>query len=321
MLLNNHLFAIGPRRELSVDGVCGPHSIDAIQAYQRYASRVNSADGLIYPRNQTMRRLLEHATIVHTHLVKQVHLMQKLQSSRAGHVANVDQVALLPKPLAATLHTPEAHVAAGTGQAGHKYTDSPLEIPRSGTLVDPLQLPGLLQKAWPQLTVAGARLITAQYMGETTGGKSCWNYNLGNVKCADPKTHLHQYLPGTWEYWSAEMVRSKVASDKNARYATPAEIKAKVGTESGGKKVIFFKPPDLFCCFLAYHSLAEGVDDWTNFYKRKAKKHPELLGGINKGDYVMFTKVLCKDGYYSQDEAKYVSSMKKQKEYLDRILK
>ncbi len=130
--------------------------MNAIEAYQRYASHTEYADGVLYPHSQAVRRLLEHATVMHTQLVntqlvKEVQATQKMQSPSTGPVANVDQVVPLPKPLAATLHTPETHVAAGAKQTGHKYTDSGLEIPKAGTIVNPLLLPDLLQNPGPNL--------------------------------------------------------------------------------------------------------------------------------------------------------------------------
>ena len=193
---------------------------------------------------------------------------------------------------------------------------------KTKTQVNPLLLPDLLAKAWPGLNADGARLITAQYMGETTGGKSCWNYNLGNMKCSAKgrTSHLHQYFAGTWEYWSTSVAASEVKFNKNARYATAAEITAKVGKESGGKKVVFYKPPDIQCCFLAYKALADAVVEWTDLYKHMAKQFPDLLGQLNKSDYAAFAKVLKKKGYYTADETKYAANMEKQKQYLDRTL-
>ncbi len=198
-----------------------------------------------------------------------------------------------------------------------------MELPRTGTKIDPLTLPNLLRKAWPELNATGARLITAQYMGETTGGKSCWNYNLGNVKCTKEKrnSHLHQYLLGTWEYWSASVAANAVNNNTNARYATATEIAKKVGHESGGRRVVFFKPPDIECCFLAYKSLGDGVIEWTDHYKRMASRNPGLLDQLNKGDSAAFAKALHKAGYFSQDESDYASSMKQQLDYLNGALK
>ncbi len=281
------------------------------------------ADGLIHPGCMTIRDLLEISSVKKRSLIREVHAIQKFRSSRSYPVANVDDLAPLPRKLHEALKTPEAHVAS-SGQTGHRYTDRPLEVPRAGTKVDPLTLPDLLQKAWPELNTDGARVLTAQYMGETTGGKTCWNYNLGNVKCmseAKRKSHLHQYLPGTWEYWPAGRVKKTVQNDKNSRYATPSEIVAKVIKESDGKKVIFFKPPDLECCFLAFKFLGDAVVEWTNLYKRTAQHHLDFLNKLNKGDCAGCARILKGDHYYSQNEAAYAKAMTANKQYFDRNLK
>jgi hypothetical protein len=320
MLLNNHS-ATGSRSKLSVDGVCGPLTEEAILAYQHHAVQMVHPDGVVFPSGRTLRSLLEVATVKHKQLVRQVHVEQKLQSPSIAPVANVDQVAPLPKPVASGLKAPDTHVATGK-KPGHKYTDSPLELPKTGTEVNPLQLPALFKKAWTDLNDDGARLIAAQYMGETTGGKHCWNYNLGNVKCtsAQRKTHLHQYFPGTWEYYSAEKAASEVKTNSNARYATAAEIKAKVGKESGGKKVVFYLPPDISTCFLAYNTLADGVVDFMDRWKHMAKRYPTLLATLNKGDAAGSAKILHQAKYFTADESKYAKSMKTNKEYLDKVL-
>ena len=90
--------------------------------------------------------------------------------------------------------------------------------------------------------------------------------------------------------------------------------------ESGGKKIVFFKPPDIECCFLAYSSVGDGVVEWTDRYKRMAARNPGLLDQMNKGDYAAFARALHKAGYFSQDESKYAASMKKQLEYLNGAL-
>ena len=49
-------------------------------------------------------------------------------------------------------------------------------------------------------------------------------------------------------------------------------------------------------------------------------KYPSLLKSLNQGDAGSFANVLLKEGYYTQDEAKYAASMKSRKNYLDATL-
>lgn len=156
-------------------------------------------------------------------------------------------------------------------------------------------------------------------MGETGQAKKCWNYNLGNLKYNDSqrKIHMHVYFPGTWEYYEANVAAGILSRNKNTRYATPKEIVEKVGTESGGKRVIFYKPPDISTCYQAYKTLWDGVVGLTAYYKSKLSKHPDLLSKLNNGDCSGVAYILHQERYYTQDEGKYTRSMIKNKASLD----
>ena len=93
MLLNNDLFAIGPRPKLNVDGVCGPLTIEAITTYQQRKLSMKPADGVVDPSGRTLKSLLSVASVKHKQLVSQVHQVQKIQSVKLAPVANVTQVA------------------------------------------------------------------------------------------------------------------------------------------------------------------------------------------------------------------------------------
>ena len=55
----------------------------------------------------------------------------------------------------------------------------------------------MLRTSWPELTENGARTLAAQFMGETGGGRFCFNWNLGNVKAGPNDPHM--CLRGVWE--------------------------------------------------------------------------------------------------------------------------
>ncbi len=319
LLLNNARF--GDQPELAVDGICGPRTLAAIASYQQHEFYGMYTDPVTSPGSATIDSLLRVSSVKHRAVVKQVHQVQKLQSPNAYPVANVDDLAPHPRNLHEALKTPEAHLAS-SGRTGHKYTDSPLEVPRIGTTFDPLTLPGMVQKAWPELNKAGARTMTAQSMGETTNAKALWNYNLGNLKCSGPQraTRLHTYQAGTWEYWSAEYVQDIMRKNKNVRYATAEEIKKKVGTESGGKRMVVIKPPDLITCFLAFPTLSDGITGWTDYFKVRAKKHSDLVQKLNTSECAAVARIMHEERYYSQNEADYARVMKKNVAYLDRVL-
>ena len=56
----------------------------------------------------------------------------------------------------------------------------------------------MLREGWSELNAQGARTITAQFLHEPGGGRSCYNWNLGNVKEVIQSTP-HNYLRNTWE--------------------------------------------------------------------------------------------------------------------------
>jgi hypothetical protein len=320
LLLNNHITAIGPRAKLSVDGVCGQLTEEAITAYQAHVLHMAHADGVIDPRGRTLKALLEVSSIKSKAIVQQVHKVQKLQSPSHGPVANVDDVAPIPKAkVQAAAAAP--HAANAAQAAAHLYTDSPLEMVKARTPVKPLDLANALQKSWSDLNWTGVLLLVAQYMGETNE-KSCWNYNLGNMKCTAKMrlTHLHQYLAGTWEVFSTSKAAAEVKNNPNASYATPKQIHDKVGTEKPGTKVIFYKPPDIMCCFRAYKTLNDAVVDWTDYYKHWLNSSPDFVKTLNAGDADGFGKILVKHGYFTNASSAYISSLKRNLERLQKTL-
>jgi len=48
----------------------------------------------------------------------------------------------------------------------------------------------MLRAGWSEVTEQGARTLTAQFLHETSGGASCYNWNLGNVKATNTNVPL-----------------------------------------------------------------------------------------------------------------------------------
>lgn len=112
-------------------------------------------------------------------------------------------------------------------------------------------------------------IIVAQWQLETGSGKSCWNYNLGNIKYVkkdgeDPNIKYHM-LKGTWEI-------------------------------IGGKKVIF-DPPHPASWFLAFDTAEDGMKHHLQFLAGKRWKlawNAVLIGSPDE-----FAVKLKQQGYYT----------------------
>jgi len=121
-------------------------------------------------------------------------------------------------------------------------------------------------------------IILSQWQLETGSGKSCWNYNLGNVKFSDKnatESTKYHMLKGTWEI-------------------------------IGGKKVIF-DPPHKASWFLAFDSLEEGMEHHLKFLAGKRWKL--AWNSVVAGNPTEFAINLKKQGYYTAPVEDYIRLM------------
>jgi hypothetical protein len=177
----------------------------------------------------------------------------------------------------------------------------------------------MLRRSWPELTENGARTLAAQFMGETGGGRYCFNWNLGNVKAGPNDPHM--YLRGVWEVDSPEGAQAQTARANGlAHVATPTEVKEHGWSCPPGKAVVVFEPPHAQCRFRAYSSLEEGATRWLGHHRAMAAKDPGFLAAINRGDTGAVAHALKQAGYYSAGEADYARLMTAKKAEIDRML-
>lgn len=115
--------------------------------------------------------------------------------------------------------------------------------PGAGAAVTIRELADALGAAWSSLTQQGVWSLTAQSRHETNDGKNCFNWNLGNVKAADPN------LPHMYLRHNAEM--------------------------ENGRRVVR-EPPHPSCRFRAYASLADGVAHWIKYFSETRSAAPRL---------------------------------------------
>ncbi len=298
-LLNQNRSFLGPRQQLTVDGHCGRHTIDAILQYQQRVVHMHVPDGRVDPGGRTLKSLLGWS--VHSvHLADSVRRYQQVQSPKAAAIVPVT-------------------VIAPAGGGNQLYTKDPNEQVTTHTLPSLAPLVSALRKAWPELTEDGARTLTAQCMHETAGGHSCYNWNLGNVKSSRTSVP-HMYLRNVWECEDAGQVAGELAENKGLVHRASEKEQKQHGACAGGKTMLVYEPPSRQCRFRAYNSLEEGVLDWTGRYKRTATKHPGFMEALNRGDCVTFAKTLKLDRYYSGPESVYITNMQSKKAKIDQAL-
>lgn len=204
-----------------------------------------------------------------------------------------------------------------------RYTDNPNEVVTKNTKPAPADVIKLLLSSWSALTETGARVLTAQFMHETGEGAHCYNWNLGNVKCAEHETSVpHMYLRDVWERFSPSAAVQMIKSSNGLGYlATEEECKKHGWTHTGGKVIAVFEPPSYVCRFRAYASLAEGAQRWMDHHRSVAKKFPdEYLSTVNSGDCAATAHLLKRAVYYTGDEGVYAHNMTEMKAKIDRLL-
>jgi hypothetical protein len=127
-------------------------------------------------------------------------------------------------------------------------------------------------------------VLWAQYMIET-GGRSCFNWNIGNVKHIDGDGHDWIELHDVWEGESPSIARELIARGFAVLDTNEDHIKA-VGP---GRVAIVFQPPHPATRFRAYETLAEAMTSHLAFLKRR---YAAAWSEVEKGDYRGFAKKL-----------------------------
>lgn len=216
----------------------------------------------------------------------------------------------------------DAAYARSAPKADGRYTDNPNEVPVKRTSPAPGDVVAMLERNWAELTETGARTLTAQFMHETGEGRSCWNWNLGNVKCKKDETNVpHHYLKGTWEILSESAGNQLAAESQGLAYiATAEEAKKRGWTAAAGKVVAVFEPPHWIARFKSYASLEDGAKRWISHHRGVAGRFPTYIATLNTGDCVTVANLLHRAKYYTGSEGIYARSMESMKAKVDRAL-
>lgn len=114
-------------------------------------------------------------------------------------------------------------------------------------------LVALIQEC-PEITKAGAGCVYAQYMTET-GGRSCFNFNIGNTKDHDQDGYDYFCLNGVWEGFPPAVAQGYIDRGEAVRDTNPGHIAA-VGAD---KVSIVFSPPHPMTRFRAFPELRSAM--------------------------------------------------------------
>jgi hypothetical protein len=200
--------------------------------------------------------------------------------------------------------------------ANGKYTTNPWEVVTITTTPTPRLVLSALKANWPELTDTGARTLTAQFLFETAGGRSCFNWNLGNTKGKEDEPHY--YLAEVPECWDKAVAQSEVASGGGlARIATKEDVsKLRIAC---GKTAVVYNPPHHHTRFRAYTSLDDGAKRWVGNHRYIASKLPGYLDALNEGNISEVVQKLGPNdyGYFTGDQVVYFNGMTSWKSTID----
>lgn len=143
-------------------------------------------------------------------------------------------------------------------------------------------------------------VLWAQYMIET-GGRSCFGWNLGNVKASAGQPY-HQ-LRGVWEGVTPADAERLEASGEAVRDTNENHAKA-----VGASRVsVVFQPPHPATHFRAFDSLDAGMAEHLELlHRRFSKAWPSVLAG----DFVAFAQALHDQHYFTAAPEAYAAGMR-----------
>lgn len=177
-------------------------------------------------------------------------------------------------------------------------------IPTPITLAD---FVAAVETAWPSIeeepcTRPSCSVVYAQYWIET-GGKACYNWNIGNVKHVDRDGFDYYCLRGIWEGVPLAQAQRLVATGE----ASLDPVLSHNTAVGAGKVSVVFNPPHPQTRFRSYASLVDGMEEHLLFLqKRYATAWTYLL----LGDYINVAYALKARGYFTADPSIYAAGMK-----------
>lgn len=186
------------------------------------------------------------------------------------------------------------------------------------TPTDPAALGRALALAWFKLwgQMPGRpsiNLLMAQWAQETSRGRSCFNFCLGNVKATDKWEGDYCERPCN------ELLTEAQANSAFFRAGKQADGTADVvfGATVGGLRIVWFHPPNPASRFRAFATLEEGAVDYLSIL---ADRFSGAWGDVVAGDPVRFAQSLKTLRYFTADVGEYargLSSLAKEYSHLD----
>ena len=165
---------------------------------------------------------------------------------------------------------------------------------------------GAVARAWPAVEPSApcsreaCAVLWAQYMIET-GGRACWNWNIGNAKASDLGRPWHA-LRGVWEGVSAAEAARLVAAGEAVYDGNAAHQRA-----VAPRTAVVFEPPHPATRFRAFDSLDEAMGEHLSLLRRRfARGWP----GVLAGDVVAFARGLRAQGYFTASAEAYAAGMR-----------
>lgn len=158
-----------------------------------------------------------------------------------------------------------------------------------------------LLKECPELTKEGAGCVYAQYITET-GGRSCFNFNIGNTKDHDNDGYDYFCLNGVWEIFTPEVAAGYIA--RGEAIPDPSADHAKAAGD--GKVSLLFPPPHPMSRFRAYPDLRSSMRHHLTMLRTYYKA---AWSCILQGKPRETAVGLKANGYYTASAAAYGANM------------
>lgn len=179
-----------------------------------------------------------------------------------------------------------------------------MQVPVVRTVVTMSDYARAVVRAWDDETPAKASVavLWGQYMIET-GGKACWNFNIGNVKAVNGDGYDYHCLSGVWEGVDP-VTATRLVSTGEARLDPSADHHEAVSP----KVAVIFDPPHPATRFRAFRNLDDAMRDHLALLrKRFAVAWPAVVAGDPK----VFAQKLHDAHYFTASAEAYAAGMRR----------
>lgn len=147
-------------------------------------------------------------------------------------------------------------------------------------------------------------VLWAQYMIET-GGKACWNWNIGNVKHVAGDGFDYMCLSGVWEGVTKIAADALVASGQAVMDPSGDHARA-VGA---GHVSVIFRPPHPATWFRAFQSLDEAMLEHLELLAKR--RFSSAWPAVVSGNLEAFVAALKDRGYFTAAPSAYIAGMRR----------